>query len=388
MKEIALSNIVVKVPMTRSPYYNQLAETIEIHGGHFNAHLHLDRAGSYDETLRLLTGSTVQDATSLTLAGKHAIIPLIHNSDMYDPSNLLSRASFYLDEMVEAGTSRADTVVDTTMDRVGLTALEVFAELKEAYSSKLDLRFGAYSPLGFRDDEPNRWSLLEEGARFADFLGLLPERDDKAVYSDHIGFRESCLRAISLSRSLEKDIHIHVDQANHDLEDGTSTVLDVLDEIGGPVPSGDPDIWLIHVISPSTYDDGRFNEMRGRMIERNVGVITCPSAAISMRQYRGIKSPTFNSIARVLEFLEVGIHVRMGSDNICDVTSPTGTPDLMDEVFVLSNALRFYDIGILSKIAAGRRLDGFERAQITGHLENDREIRERTEAEVSLKRGK
>ncbi len=382
-----MSEFTVKVPATRSPYYHELAAAIEGRGGHFNAHLHLDRAGTYHETLRLLTGSTVQDATTLTLAGKHALIPLIHKSDQYDPPNLRDRVAFYLDEMVKAGTRRADSVVDTTTDRVGLSALQVFAGLQDEYRGRLDLRFGAYSPLGFRDDEPDRWALLEEGARFADFLGLLPERDDREMYPDHIGFRESCLRAISLSRSLGKDIHIHVDQANHDVEDGTETLLDVLDEIGGPVPV-EPDIWLIHVISPSTYDEGRFNEMRARMAARNVGVITCPSAAISMRQYRGLASPTYNSIARVLEFLEAGVQVRMGSDNVCDVTSPLGTPDMMDEVFVLANALRFYDTAILATVAAGGRLDDAERARVAAHLENDREIAARIESGVRAKRAR
>lgn len=269
-----MSDYAAKIPAKRSTYYHELAQAIEFQGGHFNAHLHLDRAGTYHDTLRLLARSTVQDATSLTLAEKHALIPLIHESGQYDPPTLGARVSFYLDEMVNAGTRRADTVVDTTTDCVRLSALEVFAELKERYRGKLDLRFGAYSPLGFRDDEPERWALLEKGAHFAYFVGLLPERDDTEMYPDHIGFRESCLRAVTLSRSLGKDIHIHVDQANHDGENGTETLLDVLDEIGGAAPSGDPDIWLIHVISPSTYDDGRFNEMRARMVERNVGVIT------------------------------------------------------------------------------------------------------------------
>lgn len=380
-----MTDAAINVPATRTPYYKELARAIQAHGGHFNSHLHLDRAGTYHETLRILTGSTLQDATTLTLAGKHALIPLIHQSALYDPPVLAERVAFYLDEMIAAGTRRADSVVDTTADRVELSALQVFAELQDRYRGRLDLRFGAYTPLGLRDDEPRRWALLEEGARFADFLGLLPERDDREMYPDHIGFRESCLRGISLARSLGKHIHIHVDQANHAAEGATEILLDVLDEIGGPVPQPEPDVWLIHVISPSTYDEGRFETLVQRMAGHNVGVITCPSGAISMRQYRGLTSPTFNSIARVLEFLAAGIQVRIGSDNICDVTSPLGTPDMMDEVFVLANALRFYDIEILAKLAAGKALDAAERARIAAHLENDREIAGRIEAGVRAK---
>ena len=40
-----------------------------------------------------------------------------------------------------------------------------------------------------------------------------------------------------------------------------------------------------------------------RFYRSSNGVICCPGAAISMRQYRPLMSPTFNSIARVLELL-------------------------------------------------------------------------------------
>ena len=70
----------------------------------------------------------------------------------------------------------------------------------------------------------------------------------------------------------------------------------------------------------------------------------------------------------MLEFLAAGVKVRIGSDNINDITSPAGTTDLIDELFVLSNAVRFYDIDILAKIAAGRLLDDADREKIRHHL--------------------
>ena len=83
---------------------------------------------------------------------------------------------------------------------------------------------------------------------------------------------------------------------------------------------------------------------------------------------------TANSIARVLEFLAAGVQVRLGSDNICDVTSPLGTPDLMDEIFVLANAVRYYDLGVLAKLGAGVPLDADDRKRVQAHLDDDAEI--------------
>jgi len=358
-----------------TPYFLQLTNRIEMFGGLFNAHLHLDRSGTYVQTTELLDRQGVRDGSALPLAKKHALIPLIHASDMYHPEVLRQRVCFYLDRMVESGTRRADTLVDVTDDEVGLKAFEVFRSLKCDYDTRIDLRLGAYSPLGFRDDEPRRWELLANAAQDADFIGLLPERDDRQDYRQHIGFHESCRRALRLAKDLGKPIHIHVDQANHDREAGAEAVAEVVDSLGGTVPTGqEPLVWLIHMISPSTYPETRFQRLVDRLASLNIGVITCPSAAISMRQCRPFRSPTFNSIARVLELLAAGIQVRVGSDNICDITSPMGTPDLIEELYVLANAVRFYDLDILAKLGAGRPLEQSDVAKIEVHLAEDREL--------------
>jgi hypothetical protein len=91
-----------------------------------------------------------------------------------------------------------------------------------------------------------------------------------------------------------------------------------------------------------------------------------------MRQLRPLVTPTHNSIARVLELAAAGVHVRIGSDNIADVFSPTTTADLTDEIYLLSGALRFYDIEILARFASGIRLDAGERETLRRHLRNDR----------------
>lgn len=351
-----------------------MASKIDALGGHFNAHLHLDRAGTYHATVDLLASSDIFDGTALPIAGKHSLIPLIHSAPCYDPPQLHDRLAGYLDEMASCGTKRVDSVVDVTLDRVGLSALETLNKLKQRFQGRLDFQVGAYSPFGFRDDEPERWSLLVEGAKQSDFIGLLPERDDKVTYPDHIGFRECCRRAIILADQMGKKIHIHTDQANHGDQGESELIVSLVDELGlGTKVGTEPFIWLIHVISPSTYDEARFSDLANRMVGLNIGLICCPSAAISMRQYRPVLSPTYNCIARVLDFLAAGVWVRLGSDNICDITSPMGTLDLMDEVAVLGNAMRFYDIDVLARIAAGQRLSQSELMRVRDHLVLDTE---------------
>lgn len=355
-----------------TPFFKDIEDAIVAHGGKFNAHLHLDRAGTYHITVDIFRDQGVADGTVLPLSGKHAIIPAIHASTCYEPPELYRRVDGFVKDMIACGTTRADTVVDTTTDRVGLTALETFARLKAGHASEIDLRIGAYSPNGFRDDEPERWALLEEGAEIADFVGLLPERDDTADYPEHIGFEASCRRGIGLAHRLGKPIHIHADQANHTYEGATEVIARAVRDMGLGVPSeAEPFVWLVHVISPSAYDEPRFWALARELAALNIGVICCPAAAISMRQYRSFVSPTHNSIARVLDLVVAGVQVRIGSDNICDITSPMGTPNLMDEVRVLADAMRYYDVDFLARIAAGKPIDPDGLERLRAHLAAD-----------------
>lgn len=169
-----------------------------------------------------------------------------------------------------------------------------------------------------------------------------------------------------------KDLHIHVDQVNHPQECGGELVARLVREMGlGRGAGQEPFVWLVHLISPSTYPEPRFRALAQDLADLGIGVICCPSAALSMRQLRPLMAPSFNSIARVLDLLDMGVQVRIGSDNICDITSPMGTPDLLEEVFVLANALRIYDLGILARIAAGQPLDAAERSRLRAHLDED-----------------
>jgi len=355
-----------------TPFFRILQTKIEKLGGFHNAHLHLCRAGTLSETEKILSRSIEGTLSHLSLSVKHGIIPLIHESAEYNPQRLKERARIFLDQMVTTGTTRADTLVDVTLDRVGTTAFDVFRELKGEYKERLDLQIGSYSPLGFKDTEMERWALIEDTAQTADFIGCLPERDDQRLYPEHIGFEECCARAIALAHSLNKRIHIHVDQKNDPREKDTQRIISVIDRLKIQTKQDEPLIWLVHVISPSAVEEDEFKGLIQVLVDKNIGVLCCPSAALSMRQLRSLKSPTHNSIARVLELLEAGISVRLGSDNINDITSPAGTPNLMDEIFVLCNAIRFYDVDILAKIAAGKPLDGKDRKTIRDHLDKDR----------------
>jgi len=361
----------------RSPWFERLRRETAALGGFHNAHLHLDRAGTLDD--RYLAGAnlSVLDNSHISLSKKHWLIGTIHAGPAYDADDLGRRVDETIAMMVEAGTSFADTMVDVTADRVGLSALRQIRQIARRWQGRIAVRAACYSPLGFRDREPERWRVFEDGAREADFIGCLPEADDRDHYPENIGFEEHCVRMLDLARRHGKMLHVHTDQRNEAGERGTERLLDVMRRHPGPGSAdGTPMVWAVHMISPSTYEETRHRRMIDDMLELNVGVITCPSAAIGMRQLRPLLSPTYNSIPRILELVEAGVHVRVGSDNIADICSPSTTADLMDELFVLSAALRYYETGLLATLGAGLKATDDQRAAIREHLRlNDEEIR-------------
>lgn len=359
----------------KSTFYDLFHAKVEALGGFHNAHLHLDRAYTLDSGYVDHGKVEVLESSHMSLQTKHALIHSIHAGPAYDPDDLERRVGMAVDHMVEVNTRVADTVVDVTADRVGLTALEVIQSLAKQRSDDIVLRAGAYTPLGFMDSEPERWRVFEQGVERADFIGSLPEIDDVEDYPDKIGFEEHCLRVLDLSKRSGKFLHIHTDQLNSAGEGATERLLNVMrsedmrleDETGAPL------VWAIHMISPSMYDEARWEALVEGLLELNVGVISCPSGAVGMRQLRSIQSPTYNSIARVLELIGAGVPVRLGSDNIADMCSPTTTPDLTEEVFMLSAAVRYYNMDILSKLATGTPLSEDDRAAVREHLEKNNE---------------
>lgn len=357
------------VPRGASSWYRQLAAVVARQGGMFNAHLHLDRCSTLDDRYLPAAGASVLDACHGSLHRKHALIASLHRGPAYQRDDFFRRVHEALDDLHAVQTVRADTLVDVTADAVGLTALDWMLEIQRARAGDIELRCAAYSPFGFRDDEPAAWDIMVEGARRADFIACLPEADDVAEYPDHIGFMTHCQRMLELAQALQKPLHVHTDQRNEASERGTEQLIEAVRRYGAPAPrGGEPSVWAIHVISPSTYDEARFERLVAGLVEHHIGIITCPSAALGMRMYRPLQSPTYNSIPRILEMLAAGVWVRLGSDNVADMCSPSTTTDLTTEAFVLSSALRFYHADILARLLCGQRLAENERRLVVEHL--------------------
>ncbi len=351
-------------------FENELRRAVRETGGWVNAHAHVDRAFVMEAKFVEHADMDPWEIATYPLEVKQHVTGVLHEGIAYTRESLLERMGRALEESISHGVTRLDSFIDTTADGVGLLALECAVELKEKYRERIDFRVGAYPIFGFKDDDRRRWEIFEEGAKIADFIGTLPERDAR---KGHIGFKEHFRRVLELANRLDnKEVQFHVDQTNLPDERGTLTLIEAVrwlrPDSRGRAEKRPPTVWAVHALSVASYGDAKFREVTEGLKETNIGVIVCPSATLSNRQDRKILVPMHNSITRVLELLAEDIPVRIGTDNIQDFFLPAGSLDMYGEIFVAANALRFYNYSTWVKIATGQRLNEVDKMKIGNAL--------------------
>ncbi len=341
------------------------------YGGWFNAHAHIDRAHVMEPAFVDYADMDPWEIATYPLPVKQHTTGVLHEGPAYTRESLRDRMGRVLESSIGCGTRRLDSFIDTTADCVGLTALETALELKEKYKGRIDFRVGAYPIFGFKDTEKRRWDIFVEGARLADFIGTLPERD---ALAEHIGFKEHFRRVLELGNSLGKDVHMHVDQTNLPTESGTETLVEAVrwlrPDRTGHAEKREPTVWAVHALSVASYDEERFHRLIEGLKETNVGVVVCPGATLSNKQDRRVQVPMHNSITRVLEFLIEDVAVRLGTDNIEDFFMPAGSPDIFQEIKTAADSLRFYTFNTWAKIACGVRLNEVDKMKVRRALMN------------------
>lgn len=342
-------------------------------GGFVNYHGHFDRAFTTAKRYMEHCGVNPLHAVSLPLSIKQILTGELHKGPAYEPKDLSTRIERCLKLAMRTGTREAVSFIDTTPD-IGLRAIEIASELRAKYRGKIDFKIAAHPIFGFKEDmshKISRWSLFKEACKISDIVGALAEKDNRP---DSIGFVGHTRRVIELGLKENKDVHMHLGQAN---DPGQDDVLDAIEAvrwiIGEPKSENEhPKVWFIHVISPSAYSEYKFRKILEGLKRYNIGVICCPKAAVTMLQLRSLESPTHACIARVLEMAFFGLKIRLGTDNISDMFISTSSGSMIDEVITLSDNIRFANPLVLAKLAAGIDLNLSDKEIIRRHLEEYR----------------
>lgn len=374
--------------MALLPWYDcEFLSLAEQYGGIYNAHAHLDRAHTLEDVFLRHYNTTPLEASSLPLSVKQELVGELHVGLAYTEENLRERLSRVIDIQVALGVTRIDTNIDATPDlpEGGLLAIRVALEVKEAMEKKhadrhLKIRIAPTPIFGFKPDHKykrTRWEVFAEACKQCDYISLLPEKDDFARGSNEdrkLDFKNHIRRGLELACDLGKEVQFHLDQMNIPGERGTERLLEVLEVLDQPVVRGsaEPTVWVIHMISPSKYPEDQYARLADNLLKHRVGVIVCPTAALSMRQLRPVKAATYNSIARLNELIKKRVPIRLGTDNIADAFVPQGDGDMLTEIKVGGVGVRLNPPVVWAKLAAGHSLNNADINTVGRYLYQDR----------------
>tara|TARA_Y100000389_G_scaffold203006_1_gene250072 strand:+ start:6247 stop:7092 length:846 start_codon:yes stop_codon:yes gene_type:complete len=228
-------------------------------------------------------------------------------------------------------------------DVVQMTCMQEAYKLKRRYKETLGMNIQlATQPLGGLVNKIENLNLFEEACQIADVVGCLPSIDGLEA-EQHLDI------AFSTAKRLNKPVEAHLDQLNLPIENETEMFCDFVEKYNFQGKAR-----TIHSISVSCKTEDKQYEIAERLRELDVGVVICPSAAISMTQHSEYEAPIHNSIAPLKVLLESNVKVGLGVDNIRDLFMPLCDGDLSFELKLLAEATRTYDVDILEKIAQNK----------------------------------
>ena len=258
--------------------------------------------------------------------------------ESYTPDDLVERISRGAQAMVDQGVSYCRTMVDA--DSVcGLMPVKAALEVKKRFADRLELEIGI-QPLEGVLEPPSRRA-YEEACGLADFCGGLPSRD-RPTPEKHLDV------ILSIARDQGKSVDVHVDQEND--PDEHETEMLALKTIEHGMQGR---VFGVHSVSLAAQERHERERIARLLKEAGVGVIVCPSAALSMKQL-DVRAPSHNAIAPVPELLAAGVDLYLGVDNVHDLFLPLVDGDVWTECRILMEACRFYDLDAVAALACAR----------------------------------
>lgn len=294
-------------------------DKVRARGGFINNHAHLDKAF-------LITEQNLQQS-HIDMEAKWHLYKTIKAS--YAPEDLRQRMRAGMQRMVAQGVQSVRSFIDID-STVQLKCLEAALDIKQEFVGQCELIIVSQTLEGVVKPESRHW--IEQAAPHVDVIGGLPSYD-RPQAAEHLDI------IFELAKKYNKSVDVHIDQENNPDEKDTELLARKVIEHGlqGRVNA-------VHVISLSAQSEDYFQSVLKLMVQAKLGVITCPSAALGMRQLRDKTAPVHNSIARVPDFLAAGLTVGIGTDNMADFFQPFIDGDMYTEARMLMEACRFYDL--------------------------------------------
>lgn len=251
-----------------------------------------------------------------------------HLKENYTHEDLVERISRAVETVYQQGSKYCRTMVDAD-SIIGLKPIQAAVEVKERWKDRITFEIGIQPLEGVLDEESqNRYI---EACKLADFCGGLPSRD-RPQEEKHLDI------VMQTAKEYNKLVEVHVDQENNPYQNETELLCLKTIEHGMQGR-----VYGIHAISVSAKDESEQNRIVELCKEADVGIVICPSAALSMRQLP-MTAPLHNSIGPFVKLKKAGVRTYLGIDNINDLFMPIVDGDMWTEARMLMEACRHYDL--------------------------------------------
>lgn len=313
-----------------------ILDKIQKEGGWVNCHAHIDRSFTINKKLYRLANALRHEKWLLNG-------DLRKNSTI---SQIYDRMAKSLELMLTQGVYAISTFIDVdpyTKDK----CIKAAQKIKDKYGKRIKIKFINHSSYGILTKETRQW--FEVGADFADIVGgmVKANQGQENEYLDII---------LQTAKAKKKMVHVHVDEVRSPQEIETEILAKKTIEYGlaGKVVG-------IHGISINTHSKKYRDNLYQLMKKAKLMMIACPISWLNSRRSE-ILTPTHNPTTPVDELVEAGITVGIGTDNIADLFEPYSDGNLWNDLRVLMEMNRLYDIDTLVKIATtnGRKILGID----------------------------
>lgn len=313
-----------------------ILDKIKDKGGWVNAHAHIDRAYTIDE--KLYKQANAQRHEKWVLNAEIRKTSTVEQ--IYD------RMAQALELMIAQGVQTIATFIDVDPD-VKDKSIQAAIKVREKYKSQIIIKYINQSSYGIMDKDTREW--FDVGAEFVDIVG--------GMLKAHPGKENEYLDIVlQTAKDKKKMVHMHIDELNSPDEFETEILAQKTIEYGlqGKVVG-------IHGISinahPKEYRDKLYKLMR----EANLMMVACPISWLNARRSE-VLTPTHNPTTPVDELILNEIIVGIGSDNIADLFMPYNDGNMWNDLRVMMEMNRLYEVDEIVKIATvnGKKILGID----------------------------
>jgi cytosine/adenosine deaminase-related metal-dependent hydrolase len=323
--------------MINVDYLNLRAEIekkIKQNGGWVNCHGHFDRAYSITPELYKQANAYRHEKWKLNAE-------LRRNSTV---DQIYDRMAKAIETLLAQGVTATGTFIDVDPD-VKDKSIKAAQKIRDEYKSQITIKYLNQSSYGLFQKEAREW--FEVAADFVDIIGgLLKADEDRAP--EHLDI------LLSTAKKKKKMVHVHVDELNIPEEHETELLANKMIEHGmeGKVAG-------IHGISINARPKEEREKIYTLMKKTQFMMISCPMSWINARRSEELV-PIHNPTTPLDEMHPHGIIVGLGLDNIADLFMPYNDANMWNDLRLLFETNRFYEIDEIVKIATvnGRKILG------------------------------